>query len=73
MEIYKINYGVPRISPRISAEGKPLKDELASLDDLFMHIQALDNQENDILFVGDFNAPPRANEKTKQDDGTVFQ
>jgi len=38
-----------------------------------MHIQALDNQENDILFVGDFNAPPRANEKTKQDDGTVFQ
>lgn len=50
-------------------EGKPLRDELAFLDDLFMHFQALDNKENDILFVGDFNAPPNTREKTKQNAG----
>lgn len=50
-------------------EGKPPKDELAFLDDLFMYIQTLDNKENDILFVGDFNAPPSAKEITKQDVG----
>lgn len=50
-------------------EGKPLKDELAFLDDLFKHVQSLDEKENDILFVGDFNAPPKANQITKQKVG----
>ena len=38
--------------------GQELKTELAQLDEIFAQVQASDLLENDIIFVGDFNAPP---------------
>ena len=38
--------------------GQDLKAELAHLDEIFAQVQASDLLENDIIFVGDFNAPP---------------
>ena len=38
--------------------GQELKAELAHFDEIFAQVQASDLHENDIIFVGDFNAPP---------------
>ena len=46
--------------------GKPLKDELRFLDNAFEAVQSASAEENDIIFVGDFNAPPEPNPATSQ-------
>jgi hypothetical protein len=38
--------------------GKELRDELAYLDNVYEHVQSMSDTENDIIFAGDFNAPP---------------
>lgn len=43
-----------------------LKRELSFLDDLYAQIQAQDGTENDVLFLGDFNAPARDQASTGQ-------
>ena len=49
-------------------DGKPneLRKELGQLDDIFKQIQDMDENENDIIFVGDFNAPPDKLSQTGQ-------
>jgi len=38
--------------------GSPLRKELDFLDDVFQAVQDADPLENDVIFLGDFNAPP---------------
>lgn len=53
--------------------GVELKDELSALDEVFKHIQDMDTNENDIIFAGDFNAPPVAKSEFHQDFGITEQ
>lgn len=43
---------------RPDSQAAELKAELAFLDDVFKRVQDQNIHENDIIFVGDFNAPP---------------
>ena len=52
---------------RPDSEEVKLRNELMVLDDIYEEIQSQDPLENDIIFIGDFNAPPNIwNEQTDE-------
>ena len=43
---------------RPDSQREELKEELEQFDSILTQIQSMDPNENDIIFIGDFNAPP---------------